>query len=84
MMQLPATVPKDPPLLDHVVKPDLVAPGNLIISVLGDGTLHHLFPLNITDKNYFISERYQHGGSHGERCCSLADCSRPRLLRRIR
>ena len=35
---------KGPTLLDHVVKPDLVAPGNLIVSVLGDGTLPQLYP----------------------------------------
>jgi serine protease AprX len=45
---------KGPTLLDQVVKPDLVAPGNLIVSVLGDGTLPLLYPQNITDKNYFI------------------------------
>jgi len=45
---------KGPTLLDHIVKPDLVAPGNLIVSVLGDGTLPVLYPQNVTDQNYFI------------------------------
>ncbi len=45
---------KGPTLLDHIVKPDLVAPGNLIVSVLGDGTLPLEYPQNITDTNYFI------------------------------
>ena len=45
---------KGPTLLDQVVKPDLVAPGNLIVSVLGDGTLPQEYPQNITDQNYFI------------------------------
>ncbi len=45
---------KGPTLLDHIVKPDLVAPGNLIVSLLGNGTLHQKYPQNITDTNYFI------------------------------
>ncbi|HUA17822.1 MAG TPA: S8 family peptidase [Bryobacteraceae bacterium] len=45
---------KGPTLLDHVVKPDLVAPGNLIISVLGDGTLPQEYPQSVVDTNYFM------------------------------
>ena len=45
---------KGPTLLDHVAKPDLVAPGNLIVSVLGDGTLPKNYKTNITDKAYFV------------------------------
>jgi serine protease AprX len=45
---------KGPTLLDHIVKPDLVAPGNLIISVLGHGKVPQQFPQNITDTNYLI------------------------------
>jgi len=30
----PATAPKDPTLIDHIAKPDIVAPGNKVISVL--------------------------------------------------
>ena len=45
---------KGPTLLDHVAKPDLVAPGNLIVSVLGDGTLPKNYKANITDKAYFV------------------------------
>ena len=45
---------KGPTLLDHVVKPDLVAPGNLIVSVLGNGSLHSQYPQNVVGANYFI------------------------------
>ena len=45
---------KGPTALDQVVKPDLVAPGNLIVSVLGDGTLHQQYPQNVVGANYFI------------------------------
>src|SRR5207302_534815 len=40
---------KGPTMLDHVVKPDLVAPGNLIISDLASttDTLYGLFPANL-------------------------------------
>jgi subtilisin family serine protease len=34
---------KGPTLLDDIVKPDLVAPGNLIISTMAGGTLQHEF-----------------------------------------
>jgi len=38
---------KGPTLYDHVVKPDLVAPGNRIISVYAQGlTMDQLYPLN--------------------------------------
>ena len=38
---------KGPTLIDHVVKPDLVAPGNLVISVQAQGsTLATLYPAN--------------------------------------
>src|SRR5579872_7468818 len=45
---------KGPTLLDLVAKPDLVAPGNLIVSVLGDGTLPKNYKANITDTAYFV------------------------------
>ena len=32
---------KGPTLLDHIVKPDLVAPGNLIVSTLAPNSHHH-------------------------------------------
>ncbi len=40
---------KGPTMLDHVVKPDLVAPGNLIISSLAstNDTLYASYPLNL-------------------------------------
>ena len=45
---------KGPTLFDHIVKPDLVAPGNQIVSVLGDGTLPHDYQGNVTNSAYFI------------------------------
>ncbi len=44
---------KGPTLFDHVVKPDLVAPGNKIVSVLACGTLCQEYPANIVDGAYF-------------------------------
>ncbi len=46
---------KGPTLLDHVVKPDLVAPGNRMISVLADGsnTLIATFPANGIARDYY-------------------------------
>jgi len=40
---------KGPTMLDHVVKPDLVAPGNLIVSSLASSsdTLYGLYPANL-------------------------------------
>src|SRR5258708_17234202 len=47
---------KGPTLLDHVVKPDLVAPGNAIISDLASGsTLATQYPANLIDRSYYIS-----------------------------
>ncbi|HJT86462.1 MAG TPA: S8 family peptidase, partial [Bryobacteraceae bacterium] len=46
---------KGPTLLDHIVKPDLVAPGNRVISTLGKGghTLSHNYPQNDVTGTYF-------------------------------
>ena len=39
MTRLPATARKGRPLIDHIVKPDLVAPGNRMISLLAGKAL---------------------------------------------
>lgn len=76
---------KGPTLLDQVVKPDLVAPGNHIASALSSGsTLSQLYPGNAVPVTYYIerrrqrfrqlhvAERDQHGGAHGQRGCRAA------------
>ena len=46
---------KGPTILDHIVKPDLVAPGNLIISLyFGSATLNQESPSNEVPKNLFL------------------------------
>jgi serine protease AprX len=53
---------KGPTMLDHVVKPDLVAPGNLIISDLAstNDTLYTLYPANLVPiADYTISSTSQ-------------------------
>ncbi|MBL8292320.1 MAG: S8 family peptidase [Bryobacterales bacterium] len=45
---------KGPTLLDHVVKPDLVAPGNRIVSLLDvDGNKTYLRPSNVVTTDYY-------------------------------
>src|SRR5439155_9520649 len=48
---------KGPTLLDHVIKPDLVAPGNLIISSLAStsDTLYTRYPQNLVPISYYTS-----------------------------
>lgn len=47
---------KGPTLVDHVVKPDLVAPGNNIVSVLAPGsTLATQYPQTLVPNNYYES-----------------------------
>ena len=46
---------KGPTLYDHYSKPDLVAPGNLVVSTLPPGmTLANLYPQNTVTGNYFM------------------------------
>jgi serine protease AprX len=46
---------KGPTLLDHVVKPDLVAPGNAIISALAAGsTIQDQYDANGVDADYYL------------------------------
>ena len=46
---------KGPTLFDHIVKPDLVAPGNKMVSTLGKGghTLSHSYPQNTITGTFF-------------------------------
>lgn len=45
---------KGPTLVDHIVKPDLVAPGNQVVSLLAPaGTLQGAFPANDVPLNYY-------------------------------
>src|ERR1017187_5489596 len=46
---------KGPTLLDHIVKPDIVAPGNLIISTVPAGLLlTNTYPQNAANDQYYI------------------------------
>ncbi|HMC75129.1 MAG TPA: S8 family serine peptidase, partial [Terriglobales bacterium] len=47
---------KGPTAIDHIVKPDIVAPGNLVISLLGKSATHlqHSYPQNQVNKTYFV------------------------------
>jgi serine protease AprX len=46
---------KGPTMIDHIVKPDLVAPGNRVVSTIGVGahTLANLYPKNVVAGGYF-------------------------------
>jgi serine protease AprX len=48
---------KGPTMLDQVVKPDIVAPGNLIISDLAspNDTLYSLYPANLVPVSYYTT-----------------------------
>ncbi len=47
---------KGPTVIDHIVKPDIVAPGNLIASVLAPGsTLVQLYPQNQVGSHFVLS-----------------------------
>jgi serine protease AprX len=69
---------KGPTLLDHVIKPDLVAPGNRLVSLLSSGsTLDRNVPTDevssaavrklLQHSLLFPHERYQHGRTTGQR-----------------
>ena len=74
---------KGPAIIDHVVKPDLVAPGNQVISLASNGKLSALSSLAMNQipvgllrqgrQPFFAfnrllqAERYQHGGPDGKR-----------------
>jgi serine protease AprX len=46
---------KGPTAIDHIAKPDLVAPGNQVVSTIGTGThtLCNLYPQNVVGGGYF-------------------------------
>src|SRR5216684_3328741 len=46
---------KGPTLIDHIIKPDLVAPGNMVASVLGSGTLINNYPNNTVSQSYYVT-----------------------------
>ncbi len=82
---------KGPTAIDHLAKPDLVAPGNQIISLYSPGlTLAKLYPGNeIPHSLYetnggassvqyvFCVERHQHGHSGGQRRGGLDAATKP-------
>jgi serine protease AprX len=47
---------KGPTAIDHIVKPDIVAPGNRVVSVLGKSATHlsNDYPQNIVNKVYLV------------------------------
>jgi serine protease AprX len=57
---------KGPTMLDHVVKPDLVAPGNLIISDLAStsDTMYSLYPANLVPVSYYTTRNTNKISSH--------------------
>jgi serine protease AprX len=47
---------KGPTVIDHIVKPDIVAPGNLVVSLLDpDTTLPETYPQTLIPKSYYES-----------------------------
>jgi serine protease AprX len=45
---------KGPTVIDHIVKPDIVAPGNLLVSLNGLGTLYNQYPSNRVPLSYYV------------------------------
>ena len=45
---------KGPTVIDHIVKPDIVAPGNLLVSLGTSGTLEKQFPANDVPNSAYI------------------------------
>lgn len=55
---------KGPTLLDHIVKPDLVAPGNNIVSLLApNSTLATQYPQTLVPNNYYETGLFVTGNS---------------------
>src|SRR5246500_3353107 len=50
---------KGPTAIDHIVKPDIVAPGNLLVSTEEAGTLYNTYPANRVPYSF-----YMNGGSN--------------------
>jgi serine protease AprX len=80
---------KGPTMLDHIAKPDLVAPGNHIVSAFAAGSyLATAFQQDIVPVSYYttsffaspaylFSEWYQHGRSYGRRNSRVDDPKGP-------
>ena len=63
---------KGPTMIDHLIKPDLVAPGSKIVSLMVPGsTLAHAVPrapvIGQGEERLLPAERHQPGGGDGER-----------------
>ena len=65
---------KGPTLFDRIVKPDIVAPGNKIVSNQGKGghILAQNYPENKSCRYILSAEWYQPFDTAGQRCCSSA------------
>ena len=77
---------KGPTPIDHVLKPDIVAPGNRVVSLMAPhGSLQRDYPSNLVPLSYFRKdvlsgdvhelihvERHQNGHAGGQRCRGLA------------
>src|ERR1700739_3726586 len=50
---------KGPTAIDHIVKPDVVAPGNLLVSLEAPGTLYNAYPANRVPYSFYVA-----GGSN--------------------
>ena len=89
---------KGPTALDAVAKPDIVAPGNLLVSLEApNSTLYNEYPGNRVQYSFYVNggsnsivfqllhpERYQHGRRRGERSGGGSACRRIRTSTPIR
>src|SRR3974377_1443855 len=50
---MPSYSAKGPTAIDHIVKPDLVAPGNRIVSLAAPGWLEATYPQNLVPLSYY-------------------------------
>jgi len=52
---------KGPTMIDHIVKPDLVAPGNMVVSIMANGaSLAQTYPQTLIPMSYYVT-----GGGSG-------------------
>ena len=49
---------KGPTQIDHIVKPDLLAPGNMIASLKGSGTIINTYPNNTVPQSYYVALKF--------------------------
>ena len=54
---------KGPTLIDHVVKPDIVAPGNRVVSLLAATSLSQVYPQNIVSRTYYQNSPATNGSN---------------------